>query len=247
MKDRDLSAWLREWPLEPGSVQARVIHTPDGREVLQMRVDLGVLQMEREGRPDGTRPENHESWADFYTETLAADDSDEAGLTSDDLRRLRDEAVQYSHRSIALFSLDEFDEVVRDEEHILRILDLAAAHGGGDDEALALERLRPNTVIMIARAGAAKAITRGDSRAALTAINAGLDELRRVFRVYGVTDDEFDDLSEARLLLVMRDALTPKLPASQRHELNERLRAAIAADNFELAAILRDELRQLNE
>jgi protein-arginine kinase activator protein McsA len=39
----------------------------------------------------------------------------------------------------------------------------------------------------------------------------------------------------------------PRLPTSQRAELEERLRRAVAAENFELAAILRDELRTLEE
>jgi protein-arginine kinase activator protein McsA len=43
----------------------------------------------------------------------------------------------------------------------------------------------------------------------------------------------------------MREALVPKLPASQRIELQERLQAAIDAENYELAAVLRDELRLL--
>ena len=45
----------------------------------------------------------------------------------------------------------------------------------------------------------------------------------------------------------MRDALVPKLPASQRAELEERLRGAIDAENYELAAILRDELRMMEK
>jgi protein-arginine kinase activator protein McsA len=40
--------------------------------------------------------------------------------------------------------------------------------------------------------------------------------------------------------------LVPKLPSSQRAELQERLRAAIDSENYELAAILRDELRLLD-
>jgi protein-arginine kinase activator protein McsA len=36
-----------------------------------------------------------------------------------------------------------------------------------------------------------------------------------------------------------------KLPASQRLEIERRLLAAIRGENFELAAILRDELRQM--
>ncbi len=45
----------------------------------------------------------------------------------------------------------------------------------------------------------------------------------------------------------MRDALVPKLPVSQRMELKERLQAALDAENYELAAVLRDELRLLTE
>ena len=51
--------------------------------------------------------------------------------------------------------------------------------------------------------------------------------------------------NEVQLLRGMREMLVPKLPTSQRSELEERLRAAIRAENYELAAILRDELRQL--
>ena len=38
-----------------------------------------------------------------------------------------------------------------------------------------------------------------------------------------------------------------KLPASQKNELRERLRVAVEQENYELAAILRDELRMLSD
>jgi protein-arginine kinase activator protein McsA len=47
------------------------------------------------------------------------------------------------------------------------------------------------------------------------------------------------------MLREMRDGLVPKLPVSQKAELRQRLEAAIVSENFELAAILRDELRML--
>ena len=50
---------------------------------------------------------------------------------------------------------------------------------------------------------------------------------------------------EVVMLEGMRDVLQPKLPSSQRHELDRRLKAALEAENYELAAILRDEIRQL--
>jgi len=46
-----------------------------------------------------------------------------------------------------------------------------------------------------------------------------------------------------RLLEGMLDLLIPRLPASQRVELEARLQDALHSENYELAAILRDELR----
>ena len=49
------------------------------------------------------------------------------------------------------------------------------------------------------------------------------------------------------MLKQMRESLLPKLPVSQKAELRERLAKAIEQENYELAAILRDELRQLKD
>ena len=44
-----------------------MVKAADGRQVIQMRIDLGVLQLEPEGRPDGdalaaTRPISISLW-----------------------------------------------------------------------------------------------------------------------------------------------------------------------------------------
>ena len=51
----DLNTILKDWPYESGTVKVRKITGLDGREKLQLRVDLGLLQMEITGRPDGRR------------------------------------------------------------------------------------------------------------------------------------------------------------------------------------------------
>ena len=58
-------------------------------------------------------------------------------------------------------------------------------------------------------------------------------------------NDGVADPPEVAMLEGMRDVLQPKLPVSQRYELERRLASALANENYELAAILRDELRQL--
>jgi hypothetical protein len=100
--------------------------------------------------------------------------------------------------------------------------------------------------MMRARAEAAIALTAGDSRAALAAVERALAELQAHFDEQGPMGG-FEQSSEATLLRGMRDALVPRLPASQRSELEDRLRRAVQAENFELAAILRDELRSLEQ
>jgi len=62
----DLNTILKDWPHENGNVKVRKITGLDGREKLQLRVDLGVLQMEVTGRPDGERPHNCESLLEYH-------------------------------------------------------------------------------------------------------------------------------------------------------------------------------------
>src|SRR5690348_9843892 len=52
----DIDRVLQEWPYQPGEISARLVRAADGREVVQMRVEMGLLQLETDGRPDGTRP-----------------------------------------------------------------------------------------------------------------------------------------------------------------------------------------------
>src|ERR1044072_5038791 len=62
----DLNTILQDWPHENGNIRVREIAGLDGREKLQLRVDLGVLQMELTGRPDGRRPPNCESLLEYH-------------------------------------------------------------------------------------------------------------------------------------------------------------------------------------
>jgi hypothetical protein len=56
---------LKSWPYEPSTLSVRIRQGADGRDVLQMRLDLGLLQLETEGRPDGTRPGGKNTYLDY--------------------------------------------------------------------------------------------------------------------------------------------------------------------------------------
>jgi hypothetical protein len=80
----------------------------------------------------------------------------------------------------------------------------------------------------------------------MAALDDGLDQIRAHFTDTGHAD-QFDTASEAELLREMRDSLAPRLPISAKEELRKRLDRAIMQENYELAAILRDELRMMPE
>src|SRR5207253_259364 len=69
---QDIDTALDGWEFKPGVVQARVVQTRDGRDVLQMRVDLGILQIEPSDRPDGTRPHGLPTYFDYLKKQAAA-------------------------------------------------------------------------------------------------------------------------------------------------------------------------------
>jgi hypothetical protein len=94
------------------------------------------------------------------------------------------------------------------------------------------------------RAAAAVSSRQGRSRDAVGAVDVGLKLLHVQATRLGI-DDQFETLADVRALRTLRDALQPQLPPAQRAELEQRLLAAVRAENYELAAILRDELRRM--
>ncbi len=53
---KDIAVILNGWDYNPDEVTVRRILGLDGRVKIQMRLDLGILQMEVDGRPDGQHP-----------------------------------------------------------------------------------------------------------------------------------------------------------------------------------------------
>jgi hypothetical protein len=230
MPSDDLTNLLQKWPLERGGLQARVVQADDGRDVLQIRLDLGILQMDMDGRPDGGSSERERLLNSGVTTPLDADTC----------RLLREEAVQRSHRAAACLSLGLWEMVVRDASATLEILDLCRHHGSSEDDRRALEPFRGSAIAMRARGRSEWAVGHGQRQAALSAIDQGLEELAAALGGAGGERSH-----EALMLLALRQSLTRRLPVSERADLRERLQGAIDAQNFELAAILRDELRLL--
>jgi hypothetical protein len=225
----DLTGLLHHWAYRPDDFTARLLEGADGRPLLQIRVELGILQLEMNGRPDGLRPDGFETVLKAVRGTT---------LTVDSARSLRDEIIQFEYRAQSLLFLGEHAKAAHDANHMLqaaRLLYEQAPESVDRDSSLA-PLLR--SIAIRARAAAEAALAGSRTDLAKLALEGGLSELREL-----LSDGHFEQCNEVHLLTGMKDVLIPRLPASQRVELQDRIRAAIAAENYELAAILRDELR----
>ena len=89
----DLNELLGDWDCTHDEVCARLITVEDHEAVLQLRVDLGMLQMCLDGRPDGLRYHGLPSVYDYFEhERLIG-----AVPSEEDWRELHRELQQYNY------------------------------------------------------------------------------------------------------------------------------------------------------
>ena len=245
VSDLDLNNLLDGWPHEPGQVKARKIVGRDGREKVQLRIDLGLIQMELHGRPDGHRPNGFESLLQYHQEKAGSQSPGQSySLTEADVMALQQEGVQYYHRYLSLFQLRDFHNVIRDTERNLEMFDFVGEHCSDEDSKWGLEQFRPYVIMMNTRAKASLELQEGKTAAAAKLIEGGKEKIEAFYRAIGQPEwiessNELAFLSE--WLKEVRDAqpLTPL-------EMMERdLQRAIADEAYERAAELRDAIRSL--
>ena len=66
----DIGDLLSAWQFDPEEFHARQIKSEDGVEKIQIRIDMGILQLEMQGRPDGQQPHGHISLLEYYENML---------------------------------------------------------------------------------------------------------------------------------------------------------------------------------
>src|SRR4030095_15596383 len=115
MPSKDITPVLKGWDYESGTINVRKINGVDGTPKLQMRLDLGLLQMEMNGRPDGARPHGFESLLDYFEAQLAEHKKTNGSdlgfhLSSEQCQSLREESLMYYQRYLSLFGLEGLAE-----------------------------------------------------------------------------------------------------------------------------------------
>jgi hypothetical protein len=245
----DIRPIMRDWDFQPGKISVRKIVGDDGQPKIQMRLDLGLIQMEPEGRPDGTRPQGFESLLDLYMDRLEVyrrEHQTDLGfeLTPDDCREIREEALQYYHRYLASFILEDFDRVIRDTQRNLATFDLCHKYATKHMDRMVLEQYRPYVLMMNTRAKAHLATKQRDYQAALDILKSGLRAIKKIY-IDMDQPEEFHDSVEASILRQLGRRIRRRLPGNPLKGLERKLQRAIEQERFEDAAKLRDRIEEV--
>jgi len=242
----DITPILAGWEHNHDELQVRIVSGVDGRDKIQMRIDLGLIQMELDGRPDGKRSGDHESFLDALEgQARAASGSGKIfALDSDDCATLMREGVQYYHRYLAAFHLQRYDLVIRDTERNLRLFAFVVRNATRQRDKLQFDQYRPYLTMMNTRARSATALARGDYQEALSWIDKGIEKIRAFLDEYGQAEHEADCF-ELGFLLRLRREVEEERPIGPVERLEQQLELAIALEEFEEAARIRDQLQRL--
>jgi len=242
----DLNSLLRDWPHEPGAIKVRKITGLDGREKLQLRIDLGVLQMEASGRPDGQRPHNCESLLVYHQRH--AERAEMRGetyeLSAEQCNELQQEGIQYYHRYLSLFQINDFIGVIRDTQRNLDLFEFVAEHADREEMIWSFQQFRPYVLMMNTRAKASILLGDGKFAEAMYQIEEGRDAIQEFF-----TQSSFPELaaksSELAFLEEWLDEVAAKRPLSKLEIMQREMEIAIASELYERAAELRDAIKLL--
>ncbi len=243
----DLRRLLAGWPYRENE-NLRIVRGDDDREILQVRLPLGLEQLEMAGRPDGKRPQGRESVLDYHLERLgrarAAGREEAFEVKPEECLDLFSEGTLYYQRYLYCFQLRRFAETVRDTERNLRLFDFIHRYAAREEDRAYLEKWRPYVIRMHAAARAMIEVGARRHEPALRIIRQAIDQIEALEEL----DDDTFRYERKRSLMALGEfvnQLERTRPRGELETLEQELKKAVAAQEFERAAVLRDRLREL--
>ena len=246
MMNEDIGAILKGWKFTPGELGVRKITGLDGKSKIQIRMDLGLMQLEWKGRPDADRPEGFSTLLEYYQDRrqVGAQRSNFL-LSREDCWALAQEAMQYYWRRISFFELKEYKNAEEDALHNISILDMCLEYAEHDEDRQVAEQYRPFVTAHRVQARALALLDEQNFDGALDEIQQGIKEIEDFLS--GLEDlEDLEECQELRFLREWEKEIESTRPLSIEEQLNADLQAAVDEEKFELAASLRDRLRSLD-
>jgi hypothetical protein len=247
--DPDLKALLESWPYDPDDC-VRVVTLADGRNVMQVRLPLGVEQYELDGRPDGRRPHKAESVLDHLQAQLdkarAAGNESAFRLNPDECVELFNEGVLYYYRYLHLFQMKDWPRTVRDTGRNLRLFDFIRRYAMRDEDKLYLEQWRPYVLRISAIAAAMIQLDENNHPQALAIIN---NATQHIESLPDIDEETFKHERHRSIeaLHELADQVEKTQPLTELQKLERQLNNAVTAEHYERAAKLRDRIRTMRQ
>ena len=209
--------------------------------MIQMRVDMGVLQMEVAGRPDGAKVDGMDSWLDRLGVEAIADP--EFFITEEQKSEIDREFSQYCYRRLCWLALYKFDQAILDADHTLMLMDFIRIYSDEPDWVASHEQHRPFVVFQRTEAIALGTLEEGRPQVAIDEINLGLSELEQISQEWPDNEEIADEINE--MISELRELRSwiqghYSLTATLQQQLDE----AIASERYEVAAELRDLIKR---
>jgi hypothetical protein len=202
--------------------------------------------MELNGRPDGRRPHNCESLLEYHQKRAAriGQKGEAYQLTPEQCAELQQEGIQYYHRYLSLFQINDFEGVVRDTQRNLDLFAFVAEHTDREEFSSSLQQFRPYVLMMNTRAKASILLGLGKFAEAIGEIERGREGI-----VDFLQQSNFPELasksSEIAFLDEWLEEVKAKRPLSKLEVMQREMETAIAKELYERAAELRDAIKLL--
>ena len=236
----DITDLLKAWKYEPGD-QIRIIKADDGRDVLQVRQPLGIEQYEMEGRPDGKRPFNRESVLDEFLYRI--DNNPEYTINHEDFLLIQNEGIIYYFRYLVLFQIGDFKRTVRDTEHNLKICDIVEGHAEVEEDKKDMLQYRPYIMRMNAVSRAMILLHHEMRTTAKEVLESAINTIETMPEI-DTPAFQFERIRSVNYLKSTLKQVTEQ-NGNPLEKLHTDLERAVKEENYELAAELRDRIRDL--
>jgi len=251
MARKDISDVLNDWPFDPESLNVRRIQGDDDQDKIQLRLDLGLLQMEADGRPDGERPYDFENALIYYQnelERVVEETGSEKNFTLDSeaLAELQQESIQYYHRYLCFSELNDHKGVIRDTKHNLEVLEFVENNSVEEDEAWSFLQYYPYILMMNTQAHVQLALETESFEDAMERIEQSLQLIRGFNEKWGLKESE-QSQREIQILEEWKATVLNKRPVSKYDQLQAELEEAVELEKYERAAQLRDQIEHLQQ
>lgn len=254
----DLQEIVGDWPLQAAEPVARLVAVRKSASYVQLRIDMGLLQMRLNGRPDGNRYHGMPTVQDHINHELRIVGTP---IADADWHELVRELNQVNYRRLALAELAD-DALARDTQPLaIRMLTGAIRDASFSRASVALlesaseDRLTVSDALLLptllfsqARLTAQLRVLQDRVHEAIDAVEEGIIALGAALDELGVEEDTDEDGSDSTGLISLRN-FSQQLRATYEtpRTLREQLADAIEKEDFTEAAKVREAMAAIVE